>query len=54
MCPHRIFYVSPAIGIELFKNNFMLFDTKVNYILPFVKNLNMRGLQFAASLNFVF
>lgn len=48
------FYVSPAIGIELFKNNFMLFDTKVNYILPFVKNLNMRGLQFAASLNFVF
>ncbi len=48
------FYVSPAIGIELFKNNFMLFDTKVNYILPFIKNLNMRGLQFAASLNFVF
>ena len=48
------FYVCPAIGIELFKNNFMLFDTKVNYILPFVKNLNMRGLQFAASLNFVF
>ena len=47
-------YVSPAIGIEIFKNNFMLFDTKMTYILPFSENLNLRGLQFAAALNFVF
>ena len=47
-------YVSPAIGIEVFKNNFMLFDTKMTYILPFSENLNLRGLQFAAALNFVF
>jgi hypothetical protein len=47
-------YVSPAIGIELYKNNFMLFDTKVSYMLPFSNNLNLRGLQFAVALNFVF
>ncbi len=47
-------YVSPAVGLELYKNNFMLLDTKMTYILPFTENLNMRGLQFAASLNFVF
>ena len=52
---HRNIYISPAIGIELFKNNFMLFDTKMTYILPFSENnLNLRGLQFAAALNFVF
>jgi len=47
-------YVSPAVGVELYKNNFMLLDTKISYILPFSENLNLRGLQFAASLNFVF
>ena len=48
-------YISPAVGIELYKNNFMLFDTKVSYILPFSdNNLNLRGLQYAVSLNFVF
>ena len=47
-------YVSPAIGIELFKNNFMLLDTKMSYILPFSDNLHLRGFQFAAALNFVF
>ncbi|MBQ3689208.1 MAG: hypothetical protein II937_04995 [Bacteroidales bacterium] len=52
---HRNIYISPAIGIELFKNNFMLLDTKMTYILPFSENnLNLRGLQFAAALNFVF
>ncbi|MCR5454693.1 MAG: hypothetical protein K6F33_06885 [Bacteroidales bacterium] len=48
------FYVSPAIGIELFKNNFMLLDTKMTYMLPFVDNLYLRGFQFSAALNFVF
>ena len=48
------FYVSPAIGIELFKNNFMLIDTKMTYMLPFSDNLNLRGLQFAGAVNFVF
>ena len=48
------FYVSPAIGIELFKNNFMLIDTKMTYMLPFTDNLNLRGLQFAGAVNFVF
>ena len=48
------FYISPAIGIELFKNNFMLIDTKMTYMLPFTDNLNLRGLQFAGAVNFVF
>lgn len=48
------FYVSPAIGIELFKNNFMLIDTKMTYMLPFTDNLYLRGFQFAAAINFVF
>lgn len=48
------FYVSPAIGIELFKNNFMLIDTKMTYMLPFTDNLYLRGFQFAAAVNFVF
>ena len=48
------FYVSPAIGIELFKNNFMLIDTKMTYMLPLTDNLYLRGFQFAAAINFVF
>ncbi|MBP5502851.1 MAG: hypothetical protein J6Y24_08695 [Bacteroidales bacterium] len=48
------FYVSPAVGIELFKNNFMLIDTKMTYMLPFTDNLYLRGFQFAAAVNFVF
>lgn len=37
------FYVSPTIGIELFKNNYILIDTKVSYMLPISKNYNLRG-----------
>lgn len=50
----RNFYVSPTVGIELFKNSFMLLDTKATYLLPFSHNYDLRGFQFAASLNFVF
>ncbi|MCQ2250230.1 MAG: hypothetical protein MJZ66_03875 [Bacteroidales bacterium] len=45
-------YISPSVGCEIFKNNFMLWDFKVNYVLPFSNNFNLRGLQFATSLNF--
>ena len=49
-----IFYLSPSIGIELFKNKYFLWDTKVNYFIPFSYNRNMRGIGFNTSLNFVF
>lgn len=50
----RNFYLSPTVGVELFKNSFMLLDTKATYVLPFSHNYDLRGFQFAASLNFVF
>jgi len=49
-----IFYLSPSIGIELFKNKYFLWDTKVNYFIPFSYNRNMRGIGFNTSINFVF
>ncbi len=49
-----IFYLSPSIGIELFKNKYFLWDSKVNYFIPFSYNRNMRGIGFNTSLNFVF
>lgn len=47
-------YVSPSVGVELFKNSFVLLDTKAAYMLPFRDNYDLRGFQFSASLNFVF
>jgi hypothetical protein len=49
-----IFYLSPSIGVELFKNKYFLWDTKVNYFIPFSYNRNMRGIGFNTSINFVF
>lgn len=49
-----IFYLAPSIGLELFKNKYLLWDTKVNYFIPFSYNRNMRGIGFNTSLNFVF
>jgi len=48
------FYISPSIGIELFKNKYMLFDTKVSYFLPYDYNRNLRGVSVSAAFNFVF
>lgn len=47
-------YISPSVGIELFKNNFLLWDVKASYFLPYEQNLNLRGWQFATSINVVF
>ncbi len=48
-------YLSPGIGLEIFKLKYFLLDTKVNYYLPlYNKNLNLRGWQTSASLNVVF
>ncbi|HTJ50014.1 MAG TPA: hypothetical protein VL443_11205 [Cyclobacteriaceae bacterium] len=50
----NIFYISPSVGIELFKNKYILVDTKASYFVPFSYNNELRGLSFSASFNFVF
>jgi hypothetical protein len=47
-------YVAPSIGLELFKNKYVLIDTKLNYMVPFKDTRHVRGLAFNASFNFVF
>jgi hypothetical protein len=49
-----IFYISPSVGIELFKNKYILVDTKASYFVPFSYNNELRGLSFNASFSFVF
>ena len=49
-----IFYVSPTIGLEIFKNKFILIDTKFTYLIPFTDNKNLRGYTLNTSVNFVF
>jgi len=49
-----ILYLSPSVGLELFKNKYLLWDVKANYMIPFTYNRNLRGIAFNTSLNFVF
>jgi len=49
-----IFYISPAVGIELFKNKYILIDSKVAYFVPLSYNTALRGLSYSASFSFVF
>jgi hypothetical protein len=48
------YFISPTVGLELFKNKYFLVDTKAEYFVPFKENKNMRGFMFKASFNFVF
>lgn len=50
----NIFFLSPSIGLELFKNKYFLVDSKVNYFVPLRNNRNLRGLSYNLSFNFVF
>ncbi len=53
--PEAMAFVSPGTGLELYKNKFILVDTKVNYFLPLDgMNRNLRGWRVAASFNFTF
>lgn len=47
-------YISPSVGLELFKNKYILLDTYVSYFIPFSQNRNLRGISYNASFNFVF
>jgi len=42
------------LGLELFKNKYILLDNKVGYFIPWANNRNLRGISYRASFNFVF
>lgn len=50
----KTFYVSPTVGVELFKNRFVLWDLRGSYYLPFKYNYDLRGWQFSTSFNVAF
>lgn len=47
-------YIAPSVGLELFKNKYILWDLKANYMIPFTYNRDLRGIAINTSLNFVF
>ena len=47
-------YIKPYLGVELFKNKYILIDNKIGYFVPFKYNRNMRGVEYSFSFNFVF
>jgi hypothetical protein len=47
-------YIAPSVGLELFKNKYLLWDLKANYMIPFTYNRDLRGVAINTSLNFVF
>ncbi len=42
------------IGLELFKNQYIIIDNKIGYFIPFSYNRNLRGITYNFSFNFVF
>jgi hypothetical protein len=50
----NIIFLQPSVGVEIFKNKYMLFDVKANYFIPLSYNRNLRGVSFNTSFNFVF
>lgn len=49
-----VFYLSPTVGLEIYKNKYVLWDTKVSYFVPFSYTKNLRGVSYSTSFNFVF
>ena len=47
-------FIKVHLGVELFKNKYILIDNKISYFVPFVNNREFRGLSYSASFNFVF
>lgn len=52
----EIGFITTHIGLEIFKNQYVVLDTRLGYFVPLTKtyNLNMRGLTNSVSVNFVF
>ncbi len=49
-------YITPSVGLEIYKNKYILLDTKAGYFIPIDKNtnFNLRGIVTNVSFNFVF
>lgn len=47
-------YLSPTVGVELFKNRYVLWDLRGGYYLPIMHNYDLRGWQFSMSFNVAF
>lgn len=49
-------YITPSVGLEIYKNKYILLDSKVGYFIPIDKNtnFNLRGILTNVSFNFVF
>lgn len=52
----HVFEVTPHVGIELFKNKYLLVDTRIGYLIPISEkfNRNMRGIMGSFAFNFLF
>ncbi|MBN2695157.1 hypothetical protein JXR93_10900 [bacterium] len=48
------FQVTAHLGLELLKTNYVLWDIKAGYFLPFNENRNFRGYLFTSGINFMF
>lgn len=48
------FYIAPSIGVELYKNKYLLIDSKVYYLAVLANKKTFRGLNYNLSFNFVF
>ncbi len=51
---NSMFYTKVFLGVELFKNKYILLDNYVGYFIPLKFNRNMRGITYNISFNFVF
>jgi len=49
-----LFFLSPTVGLEIYKNKYILWDSKVSYFIPFSYTKNLRGISYSTSFNFVF
>ena len=49
-------YITPNVGLEIYKNKSILLDAKAGYFIPIDKNTNfhLRGISANVSFNFVF
>ena len=49
-------YITSSVGLEIYKNKYILIDSKVGYFIPIDKNTNfhLRGVASNLSFNFVF
>lgn len=51
---NTIFFLATYLGVEIFKNKYVLIDTRGGYFIPLAYNRNLRGFSASFSFSFVF